>query len=336
MTCKRVEREATEWLLLSREFPDDPDLWARFRSWLEADASHAAAWRDVTHVDALIGTVFSEGTTQGAPFLKGKEEKGRGEGQGASAGGALPSRRLVWRATASLLVALLVVGFVSLRMPGLILKVRADYVTGTGERRDLRLDDGSMVFLAPESAISVAFHGRERRVRLLAGRAFFEVAPDPDRPFEVRAEGVTTRVLGTAFDESVSGSGANIAVRHGLVRVDYAGGGRAVSESLTAGDWLRVGKDGFVDKGAGQPDQVGSWRTGELVVQDRSITEVVDALRPYYNGAIVFANGEVGDLRVTGVYDLNNPMQALRALAQAHEGLGVHSLSSWLVVLSKS
>lgn len=59
------------------------------------------------------------------------------------------------------------------------------------------LPDGTRVWLnaATELKYPVAFHAKERRV-YLKGEAYFEVAPDKNRPFYVETEEVKIRVLG--------------------------------------------------------------------------------------------------------------------------------------------
>ncbi|MCJ2182560.1 TonB family protein [Novosphingobium sp. 1949] len=59
----------------------------------------------------------------------------------------------------------------------------ADALTTTATTRIVRLEDGSRVHLAPDSAIGPA----KRRVHLLRGEAWFDVHRDRARPFEVEA-----------------------------------------------------------------------------------------------------------------------------------------------------
>lgn len=64
----------------------------------------------------------------------------------------------------------------------------------------IALPDGSSVWLYPNSRIRYAsdLSGPERKVSLW-GKAFFEVTPDPRRPFLVLAREMVTRVVGTSF-----------------------------------------------------------------------------------------------------------------------------------------
>jgi ferric-dicitrate binding protein FerR (iron transport regulator) len=75
----------------------------------------------------------------------------------------------------------------------------ADYRTSKGETRTIRLADGSTVELSTNTALSLGFTERTRRISLLSGTAFFQVAPDRTRLFMVDAAGGETTALGTAF-----------------------------------------------------------------------------------------------------------------------------------------
>src|SRR3546814_11678062 len=84
--------------------------------------------------------------------------------------------------------------------PTLLLMWQSDYRTGTGEMRNVTLSDGSSVTLDTGSAIAVNYGDGRRGVRLLAGRAWFDVAHDERHPFTVSAADARVRVTGTAFD----------------------------------------------------------------------------------------------------------------------------------------
>ena len=88
--------------------------------------------------------------------------------------------------------------------------------------RLIRLSDQSLVLLRPNSALDfpLKFGKIERSVRL-SGEAFFEVAPDPSRPFLVKAGNLITRVLGTSFDiiSPKDGNESSVVVKTGKVQV---------------------------------------------------------------------------------------------------------------------
>jgi transmembrane sensor len=200
----------------------------------------------------------------------------------------------------------------------------------------VRLADDSIVTLAPQSAIKVAYAAAgERRVRLLAGEAYFEAAPDAGRPLRVFADAVRVTVLGTAFNVARSDEGADVGVAHGIVRVDYDGAAQPVAERLKAGEFVRVSRSGGVLRGEQPASQIAAWRERRLVAQDQPLGEVVDRLRRYYFGAIVVTDAALAGQPVTGVYDLGNPAGALRGIARSQNAV-VREITPWLLVVSRS
>lgn len=69
-----------------------------------------------------------------------------------------------------------------------------------------------MVFHGAESVPAVDFAGQDRRTRLLTRGAYFEVAPDPRRPFMVTANDVVATVFGTASNVKLSLQSVAVAV----------------------------------------------------------------------------------------------------------------------------
>lgn len=83
--------------------------------------------------------------------------------------------------------------------------------------------DGSVARRASaDVALTVLADEPERvELELAAGRSHFEVTPNRRRRYRVHAGSVDVEVLGTAFDVARRGSGAEVHVDHGLVRVRW-------------------------------------------------------------------------------------------------------------------
>jgi transmembrane sensor len=302
----KARTEATRWLILLQEQPDDAALDAAFRAWLAANPVKAAAWAETRELGDLIA--------QSPP---------RHRARWARPKSARRVRTMVVAATAmaaAIMIAL---------MPNLLVHVTADHATGTAQMHAVTLPDGSIAQLAPDSAIDVDYTAGQRQVRLLSGAAFFEVERDASRPFVVFADNVEARVLGTAFDVRLTADGATVAVRRGAVRVESD----EAQEQLGPGDWVRA-TDAGAERGKGPPEQAGAWVRGELVARDEPVSDVVDELRAYFHGAILVTDDALAAQRVTGLYDLRDPAQTLRAIALTH-GAAVTQISPWLLVLSK-
>ena len=97
-----------------------------------------------------------------------------------------------------------------------------------------------------------------------------------------------------------------------------------------------------IDKAAGRllaqagwtPPDLSTYPTGgELVARNRSAGDVVDALRPYYKGAIVVRDDAFAAWHVSGIYDLRDPVKTLRELAASH-GATVRQITPWLLLVT--
>jgi len=86
-------------------------------------------------------------------------------------------------------------------------------VTTWAERKQIKLADGSHVWLGPASSLECPerFTGNQREVKL-KGEAFFEVAKDKNHPFIIHSGNINTKVLGTSFNIKAYQDQADIVV----------------------------------------------------------------------------------------------------------------------------
>jgi len=319
---KRASREATDWSILLRDDPDDADLRRRFETWRAESPLHAEAWLRTERVSDLAD--------QALPAFAHEWKAGPGPAHGRAP--ARPAvrraRRPAWFLPAASLALAAAVAFIA--APVVLLRLQADHIADTAEIRSIALEDGSAVTLAPGSAIAVAYRPGERRVQLLKGEAFFAVKPDSSRPFRVEARTVEASVLGTSFDVRLGEGVVTVAVAEGTVRVT----GAATGQVLEAGQSLSVDRAGHGTRGSEPPEMVSAWRRGQLYLQNRPLGEAIDDLRRYFPGSIVIADVGLADRPTTGVFNLGDPEEALRGMAQAH-GATVRRITPWLLVVSR-
>jgi transmembrane sensor len=93
--------------------------------------------------------------------------------------------------------------------------------THDGQKTTVQLSDGTVVKLNAGSRLTFdsLFSGNKRSVSL-EGEAFFEVAKDPNRPFVISSDNVTTTVLGTSFNINAFREEVVVTVASGSVRVE--------------------------------------------------------------------------------------------------------------------
>lgn len=317
---------ASAWAFRLQDAPEDARLRAALAAWLSESEVHVHAWSLTQRAWELAGQAPTV-------FVRAQSE----ETAAASRPAALPlhlgrTPNRIGRRTAigAIAAGLLLV----LALPSLQLRLAADHRTAVGEVRRIPLDDGSVVTLSAESAIAVAFGAGARRVALLQGGAYFEVSPDSSRPFSVQAGDVTTTVTGTAFDVGLTSRTVSVSVAAGSVHV--AGSARGASAAVDLGPAQGVVVDrttGTMTEAAVRPVAIASWRKGRLVVEDALLADVVATIARFHEGSIVVASAALRHKRVTGVYDLGHPVEALRVLAAPYGG-SVHEITPYLLVLT--
>jgi len=320
-----ASREATEWFIVLRENPTDQGLQRRFESWRAASALNAAAWTSTTCLSDLAGDTRPMHGERWGPFVAERRQRALAGSRGIAAAG-----RRRWILAGLGAVAAAAVALVA--VPPTMVRLQSDHATATAEVRRIELDDGSIVTLGPASAIAVSLPaGGEREVRLLQGEAFFQVKPDAARPFHVVAASVRTTVVGTRFDVRFDSNGVAVGVQEGVVQVASSASG--ASERLAVGDTVRMSWAGVAQRASEAPELMAGWKQGQLYAQDCSILEAVDQLRRSYRGKIVLMDASLGERRITGVYNLADPEEALRGIARAH-GAKVHRVTPWILIVS--
>ena len=311
-----LRAEVVEWLMQIDAAPHDGALRAKFDAWLAESDRHRAAY-------AVVEPVWRASTELAPPPAAATVV--------ASDRRVPMARRLPRRAAVAVLGAM-AAAIAAVFLPALQLRLQADYLTGVAEQRDVTLKDGSKVALDAGSAIVVRESGGRREVDLLSGQAFFEVTPDRQRPFVVKAAGVAVTVTGTAFSVGRSESGVTVAVQEGSVDVALDGAARPAA-SLARGDRLQVGRQGNAVKARIAPDEIDSWRDRQLVVYDATVRDVVEQIGRYRSGAIVFRDSAIAGRLVSGVIDLRKPTEALHALVELQQG-SITEVTPFLAIIS--
>jgi transmembrane sensor len=308
---ERLFEEALDLVIRMQDDPGNPvahDLVARWRA---RSPDHETAWCEAMEIHGMAGMVM--------------------QAKRSGVAGRAMSRRSVLLGG---MTGLTVIGAGALLGPQLVLQARADYVTATAELRRVTLRDGSEVTLGADSAIRSRFGDRYRRVELMSGMAFFDVAPDPARPFHVTTGDLVATALGTAFEVSNDAGYLAVSVDHGAVDVRVQAAGMAAQPPVSAGEWMSFDprKSSF-ERGVRDVSQIAAWRDGLLVADRDSIASVVARIARWKSGRVVLAQSDFGAERISGVFDLSQPLSALEAVVEPYGGK-VRQITPWLTIVS--
>lgn len=178
--------------------------------------------------------------------------------------------------------------------------------TAIAQTRVLTLADGSRVTLGPSSRIATRIDAKGRRVTLLSGEAFFEVAHDTSRPFWVEAGDARIQVVGTKFDVNRTGGRVQVSVLEGVVRVHEPAPllGTSAVRVLKASQTVETADNAGLFSAppsvpiAVDPVPAGDWRNGRLTYIDARLGDVVDDLNRYYAPGVKLADPALADVRI--------------------------------------
>lgn len=317
---KELSNEALEWIVRLHSGEARKRDWTAFAAWRAQSADHEAAaaeaealWSDASelHWDPETGLV--------RPGRPAKPGISRRTMLGGIAGVSLGTAGALWAS-------------------GAFRPLVSDHATGIAELRTLELPDGTHVWLNAMSALNLDFSPVRRGVVLLEGQAYFEVAPNPTRSFEVRARGTTVAAIGTAFDVdcNLADGRVGISVTENSVRVQTPSGSASDNIILSEGRKVVVSGSGRIGPVVQQERGVATaWKTGMLIAENLELQDVIAALRAYHKGWIVIQDGSVKSLRVNAVLDLRTPNASIDALA-AGLPIRIRHLSNYFTVISEA
>lgn len=323
-----IDQEAARWFVRLRA--DDVSEGERqaWRHWMQASQAHRDAY---ARTEALWS---SFGDFAASPEIGRRIDDAR-----QTAPVARPPRmgtvRRRWPAALAATVALLAVGtFAALRLTA---PTETAYRTAVGERRSVQLDDGTRVDLDAGTQLSVRYDRGSRQLVLEQGRAFFQVAKDASRPFDVVTDAGSVRALGTQFEVSQVPGAADVALYEGRVEL------RAAAERpprrlgvLVPGQQARLSAGGMqmratrVVAGA-RP----AWLGGNLVFNDTPLAEAVAEFNRYSADRVVLADPAVGAQRVSGVFRGDDVHGFIGALGEVY-GIPEHHTANGTHVLGTS
>lgn len=325
-----TQADATEaaiaWLVTLNSGAVSDAERADFNAWLDVP-SHRSAW------DALAGPLSEA-------FAPARAVAARTPGAADPLSVALARAETHVRERRRMLRGALALGGVTTAATAALLtaerytplaQLAADLRTGTGERRDFTLPDGSTVQLAARSAADIDFGPGHRMVTLLEGALIANAAPagrHGGAPFIVRTAHGQVRALGTRFVLCRGDTDSYVGMLEHRSEVTAANGRQL---ELDAGQGARFGPQGvMLDEGS--PAAASAWRRGLLEVHDQPLGEVIARLRPWRAGFIRISP-RAAALRVYGSYTLDDTSQALAALAETLPITLRTYQRGWLVVI---
>jgi transmembrane sensor len=196
------------------------------------------------------------------------------------------------------------------------------YATPLGGHETVRLGDGSQIELNTDTSVRVASDGRERKVWLDKGEAYFQIRHDPQHPFTVVTPHLEIVDLGTKFIVRKTGSHLKVSLVEGSARLEPDGGGRPVV--LKPGDVALTTPDSIaVTKAAPHAlDAQMSWRRDVLVFDHVTLAAAAEEFNRYNRAKLIIADPAAASRSIGGTFPKNGLVD-FAEVARAMLGLKV-------------
>ncbi|SDL55942.1 FecR family protein [Pedobacter sp. ok626] len=170
--------------------------------------------------------------------------------------------------------------------------------TARGETYQVRLPDGSVVYLNAASSLTYTTSLIEngKRIVKLIGEGYFEVSKDKQHPFVVKTNKQEVEVLGTHFNISsyADDEVEKTTLLEGSVKLSAAGS----SKVLRPGQQAKL-SGGKIQINETDTDLAVAWKNNEFVIESEHIETIMKMISRWYNVEVVYI-GEKTTQRFSG------------------------------------
>ncbi len=187
--------------------------------------------------------------------------------------------------------------------------------------KKILLEDGSVIWLAPNSSVKVYTNFLKKRSTVLAkGTAFFSVAKDAQHPFTIGVNRQLVTVVGTAFTiHKLDSVDLQLTVKEGKVALNNPGG----IQLVTAGQQVitsqaNTGLVQVIDPGAAD-----WWLHQQMRLQNITLIELLNRIETYYQVKLTY--GTINkNKKVTLTWDLTISLQDNLTVLNTLTGYNIH------------
>lgn len=294
---EELNAAAAEWLVALDSGHADRQS---FEAWRSADPRHAAAFAQVAAIWERTGALRLSHERPDMPLLTDKTQN---EGDKAP---SFSRRKLLAGAGSGILLAA-TGGAVWLHSPW-----RERIRTGVGERRTIRLPDGSSAELNTDSILSWHF-GKSRSVWLERGEAAIAVATSMALPFILHSKDVVARLTEGRYNLRLYENGSELIALTGGGEIRRGDNTRVALAPMHAVS-SRDGRIQTLEVSPGAADAVSAWRRGEIVFNGMRLDEAVTEFNRYLEKKLVVGDPRIGSIRLDGRFFVDDLSSFLRSL----------------------
>lgn len=231
------------------------------------------------------------------------------------------ARRSILRMAAAILLVAAVIAAIYTLMPRQSAMLVVE--TSAGQQEEVLLDDGTLIVLNENSALTFPkqFAEAAKRTVQLRGEAYFDVSENPNQPFVLTTSQTQITVLGTAFNvraypqETIT----EVEVAEGKVQFGVLNSDAAII--LEANDRATFDTRGNkLSREAVSALNASAWYTHQLTFKNTPLRNVFAALERYYKVDIELANPEIAACHFTGNFQ---DLEVAKVIESVSVGLGL-------------
>ncbi|HJV42278.1 FecR family protein [Caulobacter sp.] len=307
-TSQSIDDDAATWVARRDRAPLTPTEQAEFDAWLAGDDRRPGALMRLQAIDLASRAA---GERHDLPFPASVSRR----------------RMLLWGGASA-----------AAGVAGLAVALQAPRAQATqrGEVRLVPLRDGSTMTLNTNSVARVKYGNDRRVIELIRGEAFFSVAGDALRPFQVEVAGrrLTTTASGAFRVSRLTDVPILVTVQQG--QLDLSGG---------ALEPMRLTANSRLELVAGHPPTVQrisardverdlAWREGKIAFKGDTLEDAAHAFARYGDPRVVIADPALAREPITGLFAANDPAGFSRTVAFALDATATRRGNE--IVLSRS
>ncbi len=321
------DQAALEWLIRLTSGKSTSQEQEAFDNWIAADPAHRHSYENILKVwketeqlgyDQKTGRVTIPNHPPNTKRRKRKRSRNN------------------WQAPVLVTTSILATCLLGIWWMGWHWLFISDYTTHE-LRQTVHLSDGVTMTLDAQTVLDINELPGQTQVTLRSGAAWFKVDKTiAEHTVQVLTDELSVTSLGTEFLVEHRGPRQFVAVTEHAVeltsrstpsqhtRLEEGYGISLDAESTVP--WREMPID---------PAAIGAWRHGRLIFENVSLQQVIQRLDDYHPGILLITDNILRYQKVSGVFDIEHPNQALASLKAAFP-LTIRRLSPYLVLLSRA
>lgn len=189
--------------------------------------------------------------------------------------------------------------------------------SSSGAIQSVALDDGSKVTLRPHSIIYALSDNAKKQNYKIEGEAYFEVQPNAERTFSVKAGNGKVSVLGTKFNLSSWGGRVQVFLEEGSISFENMETNSSVI--LNPGESAEIDAGDAITTNIANVSEFTDWMNRELIFKNKTARYVFNEMEQEFS-ITISAPDSIQNTELSGQLTLEDAEQSLKDLSLVLNG----------------